>query len=40
MIFFESSFNNIFVSLNLFANLIYVGQLIDNNCKIHFDHDN
>lgn len=26
----------IFFSLDLFANLIFVGQLIDNNCKIIF----
>ncbi|KAJ7002941.1 hypothetical protein NC653_008232 [Populus alba x Populus x berolinensis] len=36
----ESFCNNVFMSPNLSANLNFVGQLVDNNCKIHFDYDN
>ncbi|KAJ0047025.1 hypothetical protein Pint_06708 [Pistacia integerrima] len=32
-----SSFTNVFVSPNLSANLISVGQLVEDNCSIHFD---
>jgi hypothetical protein len=33
-----SSFTNVFVSPALSANLIYVGQLVEENCSLHFDH--
>jgi hypothetical protein len=35
------SFRNIFVfvSPDLNANLIYLGQLADNNCEVHFNHN-
>jgi hypothetical protein len=32
-----SSFTNVFVSPDLSANLISVGQLVEENCSIHFD---
>ena len=32
-----SSFTNVFVSPNLFANLISFGQLVIENCSLHFD---
>ena len=32
----SSSLNNVFVSPNLSTNLISVGQLVDNNCNVHF----
>ena len=32
-----SSFTNVFVSPDLSANLIYVGQLVEENCSLHFD---
>ncbi|KAJ0042058.1 hypothetical protein Pint_19025 [Pistacia integerrima] len=32
-----SYFTNVFVSLDLSANLIVVGQLVEDNCSIHFD---
>lgn len=32
-----SSFTNVFVSPDLSANLISVGQLVEDNCSIHFD---
>ena len=32
----SSSLTNVFVSPNLSTNLIYVGQLVDNNCNVHF----
>jgi hypothetical protein len=32
-------FHNIFVSPDLNANLISVGQLVDNNCEVHFNHN-
>ena len=31
-----SSLTDVFVSPDLSTNLIYVGQLVDNNCNIHF----
>ena len=33
------SFNNVLVSPKLSSNLIYVGQLVDDNCEIHFDRN-
>lgn len=30
------SFNNVFVSLGLASNLIFVGQLVDNNYNVNF----
>jgi hypothetical protein len=33
-----SSFTNVFVSPDLSANFISVGQLVEENCSIHFDH--
>ncbi|KAJ0025637.1 hypothetical protein Pint_07648 [Pistacia integerrima] len=33
-----SSFTNVFVSPDLSANLISIGQLVEDNCSIHFDH--
>ena len=32
----SSSLTNVFVSPNLSTNLIFVGQLVDNNCNVHF----
>ena len=32
----SSSLTNVFVSPNLSTNLISVGQLVDNNCNVHF----
>ena len=32
-----SSFTNVFVSPDLSANLIFVGQLVEENCSLHFD---
>jgi hypothetical protein len=32
------SFINVFVSPYLSVNLISVGQLVEENCSIHFDH--
>ena len=32
----SSSLINVFVSPDLSTNLIYVGQLVDNNCNVHF----
>lgn len=32
----SSSFTDVFVSPALSINLIYVGQLVDNNCNVHF----
>jgi len=32
------SLTNVFVSPDLSANLISVGQLVEENCSIHFDH--
>ena len=34
----SSSLTNVFVSPNLSTNLISVGQLVDNNCNVHFSH--
>ena len=31
-----SSFKNVFVSLELSISFIYVGQVVDNNCDVHF----
>ena len=31
-------FNDVFVSSGLSTNLIYVGQLVDTNCDVHFSH--
>ena len=33
-----SSFTDVFMFSNLSANLIYVGQLVEENCSLHFDH--
>jgi hypothetical protein len=33
-----SAFTNVFMSTDLFANLIYVGQLVENDYSLHFDH--
>ena len=32
----SSSLNDVFVSLDLSTNLIFVGHLVDNNCNVHF----
>ena len=32
----SSFLTNVFVSLDLSTNLISVGQLVDNNCNVHF----
>lgn len=32
------SLTDVFVSPNLSTNLIFVGQLVDNNCDVHFSH--
>jgi hypothetical protein len=32
-----SSFTNVFVSPDLSANLISIGQLVEENCSLHFD---
>ena len=32
----SSSLTDVFVSLDLSTNLIFVGQLVDNNCNVHF----
>lgn len=32
-----SSFTNVFLSTDLCANLIYVGQLVEKNCSLHFN---
>ena len=34
----SSSLTDVFVSLDLSTNLISVGQLVDNNCNVHFSH--
>ena len=34
----SSSLTDVFVSPNLSTNLISVGQLVDNNCNVHFSH--
>ena len=34
----SSYLTNVFVSPDLSTNLIYVGQLVDNNCNVHFSH--
>jgi len=31
-----SSFQNVFISPGLSTNLIFLGQLVDNNCDVHF----
>ena len=35
----NSSIKNVFVSLELFASLISVQQLVDNNYEVYFYHD-
>ena len=35
---FSSSLTDVFVSLDLSTNLISIGQLVDNNCNVHFSH--
>lgn len=32
----SSSLTDVFVSLDLSTNLISIGQLVDNNCDVHF----
>jgi len=32
------SLTDVFVSPDLSTNLIYIGQLVDNNCDVHFSH--
>jgi hypothetical protein len=32
-----SSFTNVFVSPNISANLVSAGQLVKENCSLHFD---
>ena len=32
-----SSINNVLISPDLSANLIFVGQLVEENCSLHFD---
>ncbi|TXG51144.1 hypothetical protein EZV62_023668 [Acer yangbiense] len=34
-----SSFTNVFMSLTLSANLIFVGQLVEENYSLHFDYN-
>ena len=34
----SSSFKDVFVSPNLSVNLVSVGQLVDQNCDVHFSH--
>ena len=34
----SSSLTDVFMSLDLSTNLIFVGQLVDNNCNVHFSH--
>ncbi|KAI9180922.1 hypothetical protein LWI28_009453 [Acer negundo] len=34
-----SSFTNVFMSPTLSSNLIFVGQLVEENCSLHFNHN-
>ncbi len=35
----SSSFKDVYISPNLSVNLVSVGQLVDQNCDVHFTHD-